>query len=280
MFYILIVLYKKSLGESQTLQGIIDAAAIINATNSVVHIWDNSPSASLTEEDKSELNKKILVRYTSCTENKPLSFVYNTAIRFLQTQEKLNYLVLLDHDSGISPAYFKELQAIISTGSPDIILPQAIFGDKIISPARLFLVKGKYFKNILPGIYSKKLLAVNSGMVISKNFLSKTEFMYDEQLLNYGTDNYFMNFSNKHGAVFYIMNFRFDHGYSFYELTDNIKRAEIFWQIKRANKLAFSSNILEFVCIHIYNFMASIKNAFKYRSFRFIIVPKKLKSIK
>ncbi len=161
---------------------------------------------------------------------------------------------------------------IIQTLKPaDVILPQARFKSITISPAKLFLVKGNYFKKIQTGFYYKKLLAVNSGMIISKSFLTATKFMYEEKLLSYGTENYFMNFANKHNAVFYIMNFQFKHGYSFYEITDNNKRIEIFRQIKQANKLAFSFNVFQSICINIYNFVASVKNTLKYKSIKFLI---------
>ncbi len=42
MLYIIVVLYKKALGESETLQGIIDSSGFLREINAVVHIWDNS----------------------------------------------------------------------------------------------------------------------------------------------------------------------------------------------------------------------------------------------
>jgi len=108
-------------------------------------------------------------------------------------------------------------------------------------------------------------------MAISKQFLDRTGFLYHPSLLSYGTDNYLLNFANRHRAVYYIMQFSFIHGYSFYEVRENAKRAEIFWQIKKANKLAFSFSIIQSFSIGLYNLAASVKNALKYKSIKYLI---------
>lgn len=273
MIYILVVLYKKSLQESETLRGIVSSASFLKNVDHTVHIWDNSPSEALSIGDKKLLNSLVKLEYTFCPENRPLSFVYNKAINFIKRQTNFTHLILLDHDSSISCEYFKEIYSLVQPGLPqaDIILPQVKSGNIIISPAKFFLVKGIYFTKIDPGFCNKRLLAINSGMVISKKFLSATNFLYDERLLNYGTDNYFLNFANRHNAIFYIMQFSFTHGYSFYEEGDNDKRAEVFWQIKKANTLVFSAGLIQQVSIYIYNLIASIKNVLKYKSIRYLI---------
>ncbi|MGN6214221.1 hypothetical protein [Parafilimonas sp.] len=269
MLYILIVLYNKPLQNADTLRGLAEASSLLKNMGALIFLWDNSPVA-LSDHDKNLLNQKFLFQYHHCPANKPLSFVYNEAIEQFMASEEYKYFVILDDDSKISPEYFYELQNITnSDNNPDIILPVAKNNGMVISPAKLFFVKGIYFKTIKNGIYKGKLLAVNSGMAISKAFISKNNFRYDSRLLSYGTDNYIMNLANSKHAIFFIMKTVFEHGYSFYDNSDLKKKVEVFSKIKKANKIVFSLTFKQVCLISVYNFMSSVKNALKYRSLKF-----------
>lgn len=270
MFLVLVVLYKKSLAESETLNGLVQSSQILRNMNADVYVWDNSPIPFLSKADQNVLNDKFNFTYKNCNENLPLSQVYNKAIDMVMKNDIYHYLILLDHDSNISPAYFTELNSITtSNNSIDIILPWAKSNNNYISPAKLFWVRGNYFKVTQYGKYKKKLLAINSGMVLSKFFLQRTNFKYDQRLLSYGTDNYLMNVANKKNAVYYLMHYQFNHGYSFYDLENNNQRVEVFKQIKEANKIAFSVDAVQRLLISLYNIIASIKNSIKYKSVKF-----------
>ncbi|MGI8952519.1 MAG: hypothetical protein ACR2FN_13155 [Chitinophagaceae bacterium] len=270
MIYILVVLYNKSLQTSDTLQGLLQSSVIIKNINASVMVWDNSATPSLNNSDIAFLKQKFIFLYHHCPANKPLSYVYNNIIEKVSAHEQYKYLVLLDDDSKISSGYFQELSDVIqSTNNADIILPIAQNNNVIISPAKLFFVKGNYFKSIENGFYKGNLLAINSGMAISISFIKRYNFKYDSRLLSYGTDNYIMNFANKKKAKYYIMNSSFEHDYNFYNIKDFKKKAEVFSQIKQANKIAFSSNIIQSILISVYNLMASFKNAIKFRSLKF-----------
>src|SRR5436853_2525938 len=143
MIYILVVLYKKNLAESETLLGLLNAATTLQKMKACVHVWDNSPVESLTVAEKELLHNTFDFNYTHCPENRPLSYVYNIAIEQVTKNNVHDYLVLLDHDSKIGEPYFKELSEIIAfSKKPDVILPVAKFNNKLISPAKLFLVRG------------------------------------------------------------------------------------------------------------------------------------------
>jgi hypothetical protein len=270
MIYILVVLYNKSLQSSDTLKGLLNAAPQLQNMKASVLIWDNSSDSSLSNNDINFSQQKFSFEYYHCPSNKPLSYVYNNAIEKFLALTEYKYLVVLDDDSKISPAYFDELKNIMASNNDlDIILPVAKNNDLIISPAKLFFVKGNYFKKIKNGVYTGKLLAVNCGMAIAKSFIERNNFRYDTRLLSYGTDNYIMNVANNNHAKYYIMNSVFEHGYSFYDSTDSKKKAEVFSQIKRANRIAFSLNTFQVLMISLYNFAASFKNAVRHRSLKF-----------
>jgi hypothetical protein len=271
MISVLIVLYNKSLQQSDTLRGIIDAAEILNNANASVLLWDNSLQPHLTQEDIFSVQQKISIfNYHHAPENISLSRIYNSFIEENISQKNNHYLILLDDDSKISAAYFNEVVSIINKNEAfDVLLPVVKNGDKIVSPAAFFYCKGNYFKSLESGICKQKLLAINSGMIISFSFIQKNNFRYNEQLNNYGTDNYFMNFANNHRARFYILNYSFDHSLNFFDNDDLEKKIEIFRQIKKANSIVFSSGKAQSLLIIIYNFAASFKNSLKYKSMKF-----------
>jgi hypothetical protein len=270
MVYILVVLYNKSLQQSDTLQGLLRSSATIQDMNASVLVWDNSARPCLSNDDRVLLGQQFSFEYQHCSSNEPLSHVYNLVIEKFLAHARYRYLVVMDDDSKVSPRYFDELRDIAgSVRDIDIILPVAKNKDLIISPAKRFFVKGNYFKDIKSGVYRGKLLAVNSGMAIARSFIERNRFRYDARLLSYGTDNYIMNVANKRHATYYIMNSVFEHGYSFYDSDDVTRKAEVFSQIKRANRIAFSLSFGQSLMIRIYNFSASLKNAIKHRSLRF-----------
>lgn len=270
MIFCLVVLYNKSLYTSDTLKGLLSAAPQLQNMKASIFVWDNSNIASLNSNEIDFLSEKFSFEYYHCPSNKPLSYVYNKVIDKFVALSEYKYLVVLDDDSQILPEYFDELKNIIAShNNVDIILPVAKSNNVIISPAKLFFVKGKYFKKIKSGVYTGKLLAINSGMAIAKSFIELNNFRYDTRLLSYGTDNYIMNVANNNHAKYYIMNSVFEHGYSFYDCNDFKKKVEVFSQIKHANRIAFSLNAFQVLMISMYNFIASFKNAVKHRSLKF-----------
>jgi len=270
MIFILVVLYNKSLETSETLKGLLENAYLLKKMNALVFIWDNSPMPVLTQTDLNLIEQNFFFQYHHCASNKPLAKIYNEIIEKLLESDKYKYFIVFDHDSNVSGNYFEELNNIVQLDKEiDIIRPLAINNGIIISPAKLFFIRGNYFRNIPNGLYNGKLLAVNSGMAISMSFISKTNFRYDKRLMSYGTDNFLMNFANQRNAKYYIMKASFLHGYNFYDFTDTQKKAKLFSQIKQANKIAFSLNIWQSIMIRLYNFFSSFKNAAKYKSFKF-----------
>ncbi|CAN5685942.1 N/A [soil metagenome] len=269
MFLITVVLYNKSFDSSDTLKGLMESAEYLKSINAAVFLWDNSNSA-YSNQNLAFLQEKLSVEYYHAPENKPLSFIYNKAVSKLLALQQYSRLILLDDDSKISVAYFKEaVETINAYPALDILLPVVRNNNKIISPAKFYYLKGSYFKTIGSGIYKEKLFAINSGMIISRNFLRQYNFRYDERLANYGTDNYIMNFANDRKIAFYIMRYTMEHSLSFFDHPDINRRLEIFRQIKKANRIVFSTNKFQVVMISWYNFVSSLKNAIKYKSLKF-----------
>lgn len=269
MLFITVVLYNKSLTASDTLKGLLQSAELLKQINAHVLLWDNS-SEAWSKEDMAGLSSKLPFEYVHSPENKPLSFIYNATIDRLLVKDSCNYLVILDDDSKIGIGYFRGIvNAVTYRNDLPILLPLVRNNNRIISPAKFYYFKGSYFKTLADGLYTGKLFAINSGMVISKKFLQQSGFKYDKRLTNYGTDNYLMNFANERKVVFYILQYSMEHSLSFFDHPDVSRRLEIFKQIKKANRIVFSNNLFQVLMINWYNFISSLKHAIKYRSLKF-----------
>lgn len=203
-----VVIYKLDFDQSATLNSIIKLK-----TNDVgLLVFDNSPSQKTDDEISNFRNNGFkFFDYMGFPENLPLSKLYNKAINFMIGSD-FDYICLLDHDSLFESSFVSELNEILSIDQPDLILPQIIFKNKIISPTKKYFLKGFYFKDLKSGfIKSSYLSAINSGMIINRNYFVNSGFYYDERLDFYGTDDYFMMKLNRFGAQVYIMDYKIIH---------------------------------------------------------------------
>lgn len=269
MWFILIVLYKKTLDTSKTLRGVIDACEVINSTNSFVLLWDNSPCSLPNKELQVLTDLFSNFKYLNTPENLPLSSIYNAAIT-KSINNATQYLVLLDDDSNIDHLFFKEALKNVHSGH-QLLLPVIKNGGVIRSPLKYYIIKSFIFSKLSVGaMASKNIMAINSGMIIAVKFLEKYEFRYDDRLQSYGTDNYFMRFYAQKCKVLFIMEYVLDHSLSFFD-TDNIQRKiEIFQNIKKANLIVHQVNFWELVLASTFNLLTSVKYALKYRTLKFL----------
>ena len=77
-FLILIVLYKKDIQESESLQSILQSEHDFFQYKLV--IWDNSPVKMLDKQDLEVIKEKICVDYIHNSRNESLSIVYNLSL--------------------------------------------------------------------------------------------------------------------------------------------------------------------------------------------------------
>ncbi len=269
MFIILTVLYKKTLSNSATLQGIIKSAEILNTLSSKLLLWDNSPE-KFSNDELEHLNFALTnFKYVHTPANIALSKIYNTIIQHEVKENNFKYLMLLDDDSNIEPEYFKKAISSANNNYP-LIIPIVTNRGVIRSPMRSYIIKGFPFSHINPGIFpSKNLMAINSGMIISFNFLRSTNFQYDERLRNYATDSYFMKFYASKNKSLYVLDYTFDHSLSFFDNEDITSKLSIFKQTKSAFLIIHSDNPINFIMALAYNFMSSLKHAIKHRNLQF-----------
>lgn len=227
-------------------------------------IWDNIP-----RKNNGIIRKNILEYYPS-NENVPLSKIYNFAIKKFKNTH--NYIIILDNDSCIKREYFFELEkTILENQKISLILPIVKSNHKIVSPAKLYFIKGKYFKKIKPGVAkSKNLSAINSGMAISMEYLKKSSFKYDEDLRFYGTDTYFMKKYQKIEDKLFILNFVLEHSLSAHNIENVEKKLFRYNDFKNGMKVIYKNNVFKLFLVIVYLKLLDIKMFIKNKNIRFL----------
>lgn len=264
--HILVVLYKTSPGESRTLGSLARASQEDDLLSGQLTVWDNSPApygpSALDSLDFGQLE----VVYRSCPANAPLSLVYNTTLSGLD----LDGAVILDQDSDLPADYFAHCRRSLAAqpGVP-LHIPIVKSNGLVVSPGRLMFFKGRHVKNPQSGLRKARgMLAITSGMVISRSYLQVPRF--DERLNLYGIDTKFMiNLADANEGVV-VMPVVLDHDTALW--SEISADAMLF----RARSLVSSWHVV-FESRPIASFMASIyarffmgKLAMKYRDKRFL----------
>ena len=202
-----------------------------------------------------------------------LPIIYNSmAKKYLKSDNDL--LMISDDDTNYSNYNFEKLFGILKTSKNQsgIFIPQLYANDKLVSPGKRFLFKGKYIQSINDGlIKSRNILGMNSGLIISYNCFKKMPFLFDERLKFYGTDTDFFIRYEQYFDFIYVLPFKIDHDLS--ENNNNVERTLFrFKDDSYAIKYSFTnSNILIKLLLKIYIFYKGIKLALKHKKILFLI---------
>lgn len=269
---ILIVLYNKSLNDSESIKTLLNLQRFHGKFELI--LWDNS-LIRLETTEISYLEKKISpskVNYNHTPENLELSKIYNLVIRdFIFITD---YLMLLDDDTTLTEAFFIELFNNLEESHlhADVYLPKILNDGILVSPAKMYSFFGRYYKKINTGfLRSKFIVAINSGMIISGKFLKLTFNGYDERLKFYGTDTYFMKELCKVKGSVYILNSYLNHELSFFK--KNIKIED---KVVRLNEMIYGLEILlinknfiiKFLFL-VYKFLLKLKYTCQLKTMKF-----------
>jgi len=204
-FLVLVVIFRKKLNESKTLNSLLRCQEFGKSLE--VMVWDNSPiPAEEGEIDSFRKGGSFCFEYVSTPENLALSRIYNSVI-LKRLKLGIDFLVLFDDDSDFGPDYFREIiEASQANPSIKLFLPIIRNNGSIASPAWLVFFKSIPFFEKKKGLVSSRfLMAINSGMAIRAGYLREKFDGYDENLKFYGTDTYFMErFSRKEKKAFVI----------------------------------------------------------------------------
>ncbi|MEE9684329.1 glycosyltransferase [Lelliottia amnigena] len=265
---ILVVLYKESLGSSATIDSLKKIfPAAYDKAEFELSIWDNSPAPQSEKEInifKKNCSGLKWVNYHHDPMNSSLSHVYN---QIISDANENDYFILLDQDSLFDKNFIKEFLDVAEKHSPELILPVIKFKKVIVSPSKINFIKGEYFNSAPQGMIElKRLSAINSGMIISANYVQKNHFKYDVKLKNYCTDDYFMRVFRKKGKSVYVLNYVFEHELTLSTLNDNSEQLkERYRSMKEGKYIVYSDTCINRLAIRIYFFLHRFYMAFKYK---------------
>lgn len=272
---ILVVIYNEIITKTHSFNSLVMAFRNCghNTDNYEIVLWDNS-KASINEIHVNEAldtltGLGVASKYVNTPENLALSKLYNRVIKLYQV--KRNYLFILDQDSEFDSGYFTVFEDIIEKQAADVILPIVKFKNQIVSPTKLFYLKGFYYNCAPKGfINSNTVSAINSGMIISLSYIKKHNYRYNELLRNYCTDDDIMQFVRKTKGSVFVMDYSFEHDLSLCTLNANSDSLRARYnEMVRSRKILHSRNIFESVFVNAYFFFHRVYMTLKYKDIKY-----------
>ncbi|PKG37971.1 hypothetical protein [Psychromonas sp. Urea-02u-13] len=189
---ILVVLYNTSIGESSTLNSLLNL--MVSDFKIKLVIWNNGPKSIVKLLDSCETFTGFDMSITETLHNESLSKIYNS---FVDSGDAHNYLIL-DHDSVLSQSY---IDAALHSSTNQVSVPVIICSDIIRAP---FVNKLAYNQEMTI-TNSDCIISIGSGLVINKSVINEMRLQYgkvfDERFYLYGVDTTFFkrlnNFTDK-----------------------------------------------------------------------------------
>lgn len=264
---LLVVNYNKKIEESETIQSIKKLVKIDFKIK--ILIWDNCA----LEENEEKLKEIFLSQeyyYLKTNKNVELSKIYNYVIKNYVIN-KVDFFMILDNDSKIENIFFKKLyEATLLNQNINLYIPIVKEKERILSPMKVYLVKGIYFKGNISGeIKSKKLFAINSGMVIREKYLAKFGIKYNEKIKFYGTDNDFMKKYEKNNQKAFVLDYIMRHDFSMNDKNEEFEKKK--WRyddMKNGMLQIYKDSKFKYLIIKLYYFFLDIKFDLKNRKNR------------
>jgi len=176
---ILILLYNKSISESETLLKLYKSSVDTSSVSLIV--WNNGPSSISLELEYINKDRWGSVELIQTLDNKPLSYIYNQVIELYPAER----YVFLDDDSQLTETY---LMAMASSNA-GVAVPAILSHGEYRSPT----VSGKFN----PGPYqvTDKVIAIGSGIGMRQDIAQKIKNHYgdvfDSRFALYGVDTTF-----------------------------------------------------------------------------------------
>lgn len=172
-----VVLYQTKIDDSMTiksLQNMEESLLSLSKQYGIefsLTLSDNSSEVN-DASDKQTIFKDIPCHYSPNQGNIGLAAAYNHVLAKLSAQD---YLILLDQDTQLSLAYFKELFADIAdnTQKASVWVPRMMSGQLQISPIFSEKVAKSFTELPEPGIYKEGIMAINSASVFQVAVLKK-----------------------------------------------------------------------------------------------------------
>lgn len=269
---IVVVLYRKTVEESISVCSILGLLEGMKAAGFFprIYIWNNSPGwvLPLVHEDVTWFEG----------DNVSLPLIYNE-IADLAFSSGSSVLLISDDDTDYAKfdfeSCFRVVEEVLSDGRDSQVgtfLPQIMSGGRLVSPGGRRLFKGYLFDQVNSGLIdSCNVLAINSGMIITKACYERMRPLYDARLNFYGTDTEFFVRYQRHFKKIYVLDSVVEHSLSsdtrespdraFFRWKDNINAMAVVFE-----RESFAFKFL----MRIYYALVKFKLFIKFRDWRFL----------
>ena len=220
--FAVLVLYKKSLEESQTFRSLLDSYLRMNSSqlDFFLLVYDNSPRI----QDLLP-NIPFSYEYIHDPQNSGLSTAYNYA---LKKAALMNYpwLLLLDHDSTLPQNYISTIEKVLEINSPNesivSFVPKAICNGAIVSPSRVMLgVQFRPIKISYVGLSDFEITSINSGALFKVSLLQEVQGFNNLFPLDY-LDHWLFHKIYLSGKKVYVFNSIIQHDLSLSNMNTNM----------------------------------------------------------
>lgn len=179
---IIVLLYNKEIGESNTLSSLTSSEVQFNDAKLV--IWNNGPKKLVDTDVSTFTNLGYEVHIEETLHNESLAVIYNS---FINDNQAKKY-ILLDDDSNLNGGYIKA--ACDSTRSV-VSMPIISSAGKVENPKINSIVYNKE-QNITP---NDEVITIGSGLVVGREIvfelLKRFSTVFDERFYLYGVDTTF-----------------------------------------------------------------------------------------
>ncbi len=270
MDLILVVLYKQTVSESNTLLSLLNCKERLS--EKLLFVWDNSPYP-LDSSDIFILEDQFKkFKYFNSKDNKSLSEVYNTVIK----QIKFDKIFIFDQDTTLTDQYFKLVDSAAMTNIDiGVFLPFVKNNDRVVSPLPYSAINFDRSKETKKGrISAKDKTAFASGLCIRESVFKKDNIWFDKNLSFYGIDYKFILDYGDFNKFMFLIDYKLEHSLSFTEEEEKEVKIKRFDSNIAASFYLASSrfNFYQKLILVIRSFFTSFKMSFKYSDFAFYLI--------
>ena len=268
----LIVLYQKRCEDSIALQSLLKQQQMLEGQGVRLElvIWNNSPGTAVPWPG---------VRWHEA-ENEGLSKIYNQVAK-QSFDLGMDLFMISDDDTDYSNIRLshclEQVEHVLSlpdAGGVGVFLPKLKSHGQLVSPGKRWLFMGRLEESVNSGfVASRNLLAINSGLIFTRNCFERMKPFYDERLRFYGTDTDFFVRYEKYYESAYVLDVLIDHDLSEHS-SGSVSRAVFrFDEMVRGLNISFSSHgMLVRLLLSLYLAVACLRKAWSYKSLDFIKV--------
>lgn len=196
---IVLVIYRQSLADSESFRSLLENQALLAEHDIELILHDNSPEP----QPVPRLEGALAVRYHHDAANPGLAAAYNLALRSAR-QRGSDWLLLLDQDTHLSTAYFRELLQV----TPDLesscvcLVPRISDGQRQVSPMDCSKVRAQTYDR--SGRTAGMITAINSGACWRVSWLAEAGGFNPDFPLDY-LDHWACHHATSRGQQLWVM---------------------------------------------------------------------------